>query len=704
MNKCRGTLFRAIATRAVIAVIPAAMVSAYASGIFVAPPRMAAYEYVQVAEITDTPNTIGMAESPLYGMSQADIDATLDQLQSIGVQNIRVFVPWGLIEQTDNTYDFSLLDKVMSAAAARNMGVMAEINGTPSWAGPNPGNPGFPPGSDTPNVAAFTDFLNKLMAHQVAVPGAVLPVSYASIVSAYEIWNEPNSFMFSNPISPEDYATLLKAAYAAINNVVTGDPTATVVAGAVGATQTFGGFTMDPVTFVTRMLAALGTNPEQYFDALSVHPYGDQIPFSGTCPSCGAFLTPREQVEAIMNLIPDKQVWLTEYGVSSTDAASAATQAAWIKDLLDTWQAYADPNSPFYNQQFAEQIGPIFLYTGRDTAGSTDPGANMGIWTSVGGEKVYVDSNGVSHTVSEMLKDWIAAHPMPTTPGIPGIPILNPIAALVQALVSGVQGFVTAVVTAITNFLSGIAGVLSGPAAAAAAPLALRSASVVSAETEGLAAESDATAADGKGADATEKTATVETATETTATEVTAAEETATAETPAESTETAALPAVTATETAVATATETAVPVKVTEPVTVTEPVKTEPVKTEPTGTTGTTTETGSTGTSTGSTTPESSTGSKSDESDKPSDSDKSGESTKSGSSKSGESTKSGASEGQSKSGKDGNEGSGSRTRGKDGSGSGEVKAKPVAVTAGVGAAGAEGGEGASDSAGGAAS
>ncbi|MDT4999943.1 MAG: polysaccharide biosynthesis protein PslG, partial [Mycobacterium sp.] len=76
MNKCRGTLFRAIATRAVIAVIPAAMVSAYASGIFVTPPRMAAYEYVQVADITDTPNTIGMAESPLYGMSQADINAT----------------------------------------------------------------------------------------------------------------------------------------------------------------------------------------------------------------------------------------------------------------------------------------------------------------------------------------------------------------------------------------------------------------------------------------------------------------------------------------------------------------------------------------------------------------------------------------------------------------------------------------------------
>src|SRR5882757_1234110 len=279
MNKCRGTLFRAIATRAVIAVIPAAMVSAYASGIFVAPPRMAAYEYVQVAEITDTPNTIGMAESNLYGMSQADIDATLDQLQSIGVQNIRVFVPWGLIEQVDNNYDWSQLDKVMAAAAARNMGVMAEVNATPTWAGPNPGNPGFPPGSDTPNTAAFTNFMQAFMAHQVAVPGAILPVSYASIVSAYEIWNEPNYIQFSNPISPEAYAALLAAVYPIIKAV---DPSATVVAGAVGATQD-SIFTMDPVEFVQRMLTALGPNALNYFDALSVHPYGNQIPFSGTC-------------------------------------------------------------------------------------------------------------------------------------------------------------------------------------------------------------------------------------------------------------------------------------------------------------------------------------------------------------------------------------------------------------------------------------
>jgi hypothetical protein len=615
---------------------------------------MAAYDYVQVAEITQTPNTIGMAESPLYGMSQADIDATLDQLQSIGVQNIRVFVPWGLIEQTDNNYDWSFVDRVMSAAAARNMGVMAEVNGTPSWAGPNPGNPGFPPGSDTPNTAAFVNFMQAFMAHQWTVNGP----TYADVVSAYEIWNEPNYMLFSNPISPEAYATLLAAVYPIIKAV---DPTSTVVAGAVGATQTFFGVTMDPVTFVQRMLTALGPNALNYFDALSVHPYGDQIPFSGTCPGCGAFLTPRQQVEAIMNLIgPDKQVWLTEYGVASTDAASNQRQATWIKDLLDTWQTYS-------------QAGPVFLYTGRDSAG-TDPGAKMGVWTESGGEKVYT-VNGVTYTVSQLLAQWIAAHPMPTNPtipGIPGIPILSPIAALVQALVAGVQAFVTAVVTAITNFLGGFAG-LGGLAGVttSAAPLALRFASVESPEAAAAGA-AEATVADGKGAEAatkvaaTEKTATEKTTTEEVATEEVAAEETATAKTPVEATETPAKPAVTET------ATETTVPVKTT-----------EPTETE---------------TSTGATTPRPSTetGSKS-EADKSGEADKPG-----GAGKPGEAAKSGASEGQTKSGKDADheDGSGRRAHGKNGVGSVEVKSKPETVTAGV----AAGAEGASDSTGGATS
>lgn len=514
-NIAKGML-NDLATRGVIAAIPVAMVSAYASGVFVQPPRLATLEYAPVAEIVNSPTTVGVAESPLYGASQAAIDTQLDDLVSIGVTNIRVFVPWGLIEQSPGAYDWSYLDRVMTAAAARNMGVMAEINATPTWAGPNPGSPGFPPGSDTPNVAAFSSFLQTFVS------------KYKTTVSAYEIWNEPNYIQFSNPINPEAYAQLLMAAYPIIKNAVTGDPTATVVAGAVGATQN-GLFTMDPVTFVQRMLAAGAAN---YFDALSFHPYNDQIPFSGDCPTCGAnILTPREQLDQIKALIGTaKSIWISEYGVSTPNGqADYAQQSAWIKDLLDSWQTYG-------------QAGPVFLYTGADTAtGSTDPEANYGLWTQ----------NGTAKDVVAMLQAWIAAHQPPVTPTDPGPPVVNPVTAFFQAVAAQLQAFVNAIVSAIKNFFTAFAGPQAPAATVTTQTLAAKVASVAtpdsSVATAGVATDAATPAIDGAKSTASKSASTETTNTETTAAAQPAAASTSTEPTAAEAVPTAAEATVTPT-------------------------------------------------------------------------------------------------------------------------------------------------------------
>jgi hypothetical protein len=482
MAKTTRGILRRVATRSIIAALPIAIASAYASGLFIEPPRLAQMKYEQVAEITTTPNTIGIATSPLYGQSKAEIEQQLDDLLSIGVTTIRVFVPWGLVEPLDNIYNWSSIDDIMSAAAARNMGVMAQVNATPIWGGAN--GPGFPIGSGAPNVGAFTDFMG------------VFANRYGETVSAYEIWNEPNYYQFFNPINPEAYTDLLKAVYPILKAV---DPTATVVAGAVGATQTFGGLTMSPVEFVQRMLAA---GAADFFDALSVHPYGDQIPYSGSCPSCPSnVLTPRQQVEAIMAMLDGKKVWITEYGLSTAPGGfTEAQQAAWIKDLLDHWQTY-DP----------DLVGPIFLYTIRDALNPQDPASLenfYGLWNALGGEKASAD----------MLRDWIAAHPVVTDPGTPpdtGTPP-NPVAQIVAALqqvvqavvevvrtgIQAVANFVRAIVQTVVDTISNIVGVLRPPASAATTLVsdtvdpaaALVSASLVS---EPEAAEASKAAAEG---------------------------------------------------------------------------------------------------------------------------------------------------------------------------------------------------------------
>jgi hypothetical protein len=394
----------------VIAALPVAMTAAYASGLFVQPPRLAAQiDYVPVAEITVAPTTVGIADSPLYGMSRADIDKSLDQMLSLGVTNIRVFVPWALVEPADNQYDWSHIQDVMDAAAARNMGVLAEINATPLWADSAPGIGSIVfPGSGIPNVNAFVDFVKVFVG------------KYASTVSAYEIWNEPNYIAFSSPINPEAYAALLQAVYPVIKDPVSGlDKTATVVAGALGTVQTHPlGLTMSPVEYVQRMLAAGAMNS---FDALSIHPYNEEIPITGTCAACPSWmLTPAQQLDVIKTLIDGKKIWITEYGLPTTPVDGGFTeqdQATWLKDMLDYWQT------------FGSQAGPIFFYNTRDVQpDSVDPQNNYGLFYN----------NWDPKAAATMLKDWIAAHLLLP----PANPVaLNPIEQFFAAIQQAFQSF-----------------------------------------------------------------------------------------------------------------------------------------------------------------------------------------------------------------------------------------------------------------------
>jgi polysaccharide biosynthesis protein PslG len=469
MKKASQGLLKAIATRGVIAAIPVAMASAYASNLFVpVPPRMASYEYQQVAEITVSPNTVGVAASPLYGQTKAQIDQQLSEMQALGVQNIRVFVPWGLVDafgpSQPGSLSWSLLDTVMQSAKEHGMGVLAEVDSTP----PGGVAPGTPSGGNTPDPAKFAAFMTKFV------------TKYGETVSAYEIWNEPNGILSSNPINPAAYAALVKAAYQAIKPL---DPTATVVAGAVGHVVTFGNITMDPVDFVKAMIAADPTIG-QYFDALSYHPYDVSLPFSqgNIDPNSGwwASDTAFNQLKDLVKLFPTKKVWITEFGVPTytyTDANGVVhtitqdQQEKYIADLIKNWAA-----------SFGANAGPIFLYTGRDTAtGSANPEDNYGLWNLLGQPK---------EVITDFLIQWFKDHPQngtgPTIPGQP-TPVPNPLAAIVQALAKQFQAIAAQVQASVAAFAQAIAKALASiggaPAVTTSTALALKVASVPTSDT-----------------------------------------------------------------------------------------------------------------------------------------------------------------------------------------------------------------------------
>ena len=467
-SSLRGSL-RACTFRGVVAILPVAMICAYAPPSEL-PSRLVTAQVENTAEIVSSPSSIGIADSGLYGETQAQINQTLDTLQSIGVQDVRVFVPWIYVEPGNGVYNWSSIDMVIQAAQARNMGVMAELASTPLWAAPS----GTIPGAGTPDPATFASFATAVAQR------------YGTAISAYEIWNEPNYALSSDPIDPVAYAALLKAAYPAIKAV---DPSATIVAGALGSVISFGGVTMDPVTFVKQMLAAGAAN---YFDALSFHPYQESLPFSS---GLGVANSPLSQLNSIYQLMTQygdglKKIWISEFGASTNDV-SQQTQADLIKNLIDTWQTIA-------------YAGPVFIYTAQDGV----PGADgYGIYNADWTPKlaVAVIQQAIAKYSSGLL-GGVGTVVGGVTSGVAAV--AQSLANLLQSIGQAIQGEFQQLGKAINAWAAAVSAKLSGTLPTAS-PLAAKAAAVKTTAVTTTAEASTGTASTGASAGTTQTATTV---------------------------------------------------------------------------------------------------------------------------------------------------------------------------------------------------
>ncbi|MCV7012269.1 cellulase family glycosylhydrolase [Mycolicibacterium madagascariense] len=379
------------------------------------------YDVMETAAIDTSSSTVGISDGDLYGKSQADIDKTLDELQATGVNTIRVLVPWAGVEPMPGVYDWSKVDAIVNAAASRNMAVLGVLNSTPYYATQS----GTLPISGAPaDPSQYADFA-KLAATR-----------YAGKISAYEIWNEPNSAQYFQTAgdAAAAYTALLKAGYTAIKAA---DPNAQVVGGVVGSVVDFGNITINPVTFIKNLYA---DGAEGYFDALSFHPYHFTTPFS---EQSGIPNTPLEQLIAIRQLMIDNgdsnlRIWATEYGLPSA-IGGEAQQAQFVSDFLNAWSKLS-------------YAGPSFIYTTQDRpAGAADPEGTFGIFR--------IDWS--AKPVQQIIKDFIAAHTPttpptdptgptnPTNPVDPGKAFAEAVAAFFQAVV---KAYLNAFAQALANW------------------------------------------------------------------------------------------------------------------------------------------------------------------------------------------------------------------------------------------------------------
>ena len=203
---------------------------------------------------------------------EEDIDKTFDALQAMGVNTVRIAVPWAGIQIFNAPfYYWNQVDAMVNAAVERNMGVLAVVNTTPIWVG-------LPLYSAHPPLDRFAEFMG-LAAER-----------YKGKISAYEVWNEPNLIGFQNPVDPAFYSRMLQAAYPAIKAA---DPDAIVVGGVLISSFTAGSVSLSPRDFLAGMYE---NGAKGYFDAISYHPYHATLPFSAERPllTRSADLLPRD--------------------------------------------------------------------------------------------------------------------------------------------------------------------------------------------------------------------------------------------------------------------------------------------------------------------------------------------------------------------------------------------------------------------------
>lgn len=227
---------------------------------------------------------------------------TLSQQRAAGVTLLRQTFDWRYMEPVRGSFDFSMTDRFVLAAAKEGIEVMPLLFGEPAWASSRPaGNTDratFPPR----RVADFAAFTAAVAARYGA--GGSLWREHPGVrprpFRAYQVWNEPNLPIYwgSRP-NPRRYTVLLRHTHRALHAV---QPRAQLVT--AGLPKSKHGMSLR--TFVRRMYAA---GARRWVDVLGVNPYAPSLK--------GITKQLREARAALPRKARRTPLWITEIGWAS---------------------------------------------------------------------------------------------------------------------------------------------------------------------------------------------------------------------------------------------------------------------------------------------------------------------------------------------------------------------------------------------------
>jgi hypothetical protein len=237
--------------------------------------------------------------------STMDVPATT--IEQLGVGWVREdFQMSRIVENGPDSYSWDFHDNAIDELSQRGINIIGILGGpVPTWANPSGG---FHP----PSPETYANFCRAVVSR------------YKDRVHHWEIWNEPadtNGAHWSPAPDAAAYTALLKAAYRAIKET---DGNAKVLVG--------GDVSPEPsASFLQQISDHGGWNS---FDIVSIHPYVDDRSenASGSPESGGIAAKGLGQIQALVQRLGTKPIWVTEFGWSTGGSASHAGQRVYSEE------------------------------------------------------------------------------------------------------------------------------------------------------------------------------------------------------------------------------------------------------------------------------------------------------------------------------------------------------------------------------------
>jgi putative glycosyl hydrolase len=213
----------------------------------------------------------------------ARINTEMTLAKQLNVANVRLEIPWFLVEPSKGGYDWTRADYIFNSASSHGIVIQPILVYTPAWDG---GYNAFPVAAD------FQAFVTTFMGR------------YGSRINAVEMWNEPDGGQSLNANNPALYVQdILIPGYKAVKAV---NPSVRVIEG---------GSINDSGTCCAWLSGVINAGGGSYFDIAAFHDYGGNY---------------GQVVSAYRSLVGGKPIWMGEYGVSDSTGSqqSSLIQAA----------------------------------------------------------------------------------------------------------------------------------------------------------------------------------------------------------------------------------------------------------------------------------------------------------------------------------------------------------------------------------------